>query len=102
MEEPPGGAISYRDGELYIEGVPVTALAARYGTPLYVYSLAVLSDQYRALEANLRGLAGQVIICYALKANANPALGRALAGWGAGADIVSGGELYLAQHMGFP
>ena len=92
----------YRAGILHVEDLPVTALAARYGTPLYVYSSEALEGQYRALEANLRGQARNVLICYALKANANPALGRMLAGWGAGADVVSGGEIYLAQRMGFP
>jgi diaminopimelate decarboxylase len=95
-------AAHYRAGLLHVEDLPVTALAARYGTPLYVYSSQVLQDQYRALEANLRGLAKNVLICYALKANANPTLGGMLAGWGAGADVVSGGEVYLAGRMGFP
>jgi diaminopimelate decarboxylase len=95
-------AVHYQAGILHVEGLAVTALAARYGTPLYVYSLDVLEGQYRALEANLRGLARNVLICYALKANANPTLGHLLAGWGAGADVVSGGEVYLAARMGFP
>jgi hypothetical protein len=95
-------AAHYRAGLLHVEDIPVTALAARYGTPLYVYSSQILQDQYRALEANLRGLARRVLICHALKATANPTLGRMLAGWGAGADVVSGGEVYLAGRMGFP
>ena len=95
-------AATYRDGTLYVEDLPVSALAARYGTPLYVYSAQVLEHQYQALETNLRGLARHVLVCYALKANGNPALGRLLAGRGAGADVVSGGEIYLARQMGFP
>lgn len=95
-------AATYREGILHVDDLPVTALAARYGTPLYVYSSRVLESQYQALEANLRGLARNLLVCYALKANGNPALGRMLAGWGAGADVVSGGEIYLARQMGFP
>lgn len=96
------GALEYRDGLLHIEEMPVTQLAKRYGTPLYVYSTATLRGQYRALQDNLGALASSVLICYALKANSNVVLGGLLASWGAGADVVSGGELYLAQHMGFP
>lgn len=96
------GSLSYRHGVLCIESVPVAELAARYGTPLYVYSSAVLADQYRALDESLSGLADNVLICYALKANANAVLGGMLAEWGAGADVVSGGEVYLALKMGFP
>src|SRR4051812_35046026 len=89
-------AASYRQGELYVEDVPARALAARFGTPLYVYSARVLREQYERLERSLGGLASHALICYALKANANPTLGAMLAGWGAGVDVVSGGELYLA------
>src|SRR6478672_8893016 len=95
-------ALTYHDGLLHVENVPVSALAERFGTPLYVYSEATLRGQYQALETALRGLAPNVLICYALKANANPAIGAMLAGWGAGADVVSGGEIYLARRMGFP
>jgi diaminopimelate decarboxylase len=95
-------AVGYKDGLLYVEGVPVTRLAEEFGTPLYVYSAATLRRQYSDLESTLGGLASSVTICYALKANANPAIGRMLAGLGAGADVVSGGELYLARRMGFP
>ena len=95
-------AVTYRNGQLYVEDVPVTRLAEQYGTPLYVYSATVLRQQYALLEHSMRGVAPRVLICYALKANANPTLGAMLAGWGAGADVVSGGEVYLARRMGFP
>ena len=95
-------AVQYRGGVLCIEKVSVGDLAARFGTPLYVYSASVLEGQYRKLEESLDGVARSVLICYALKANANPVLGGMLAGWGAGADVVSGGEIYLARKMGFP
>jgi diaminopimelate decarboxylase len=94
-------AAHYQSGLLYVEGLPVEKLAAEFGTPLYVYSTATIREQFRLLERNLRGLAPDVLICYALKANANMAIGKMLAAWGAGADVVSGGELYLALRMGF-
>jgi diaminopimelate decarboxylase len=87
---------------LHIEGLPVGELAARFGTPLYAYSEEVLRGQYRRLETALEGLAPRLLICFALKANANPVLGSMLATWGAGVDAVSGGEIYLARRMGFP
>lgn len=96
------GALRYYEGALHIEEVPVRVLVTEFGTPLYVYSAHVLEAQYRRLEASLQGLASSLLICYALKANANPVLGGMLASWGAGADVVSGGELYLARRMGFP
>ncbi len=96
------GALRYHSGLLHVEEVPATALAATFGTPLYVYSAHVLEAQYRRLEASLSNLSSNLLICYALKANANHVLGGMLASWGAGADVVSGGEIYLARRMGFP
>ncbi len=95
-------ALHYHVGILHIEDVPVSQLADRFGTPLYVYSGAVLQAQYDRLTDAMAGIASKVTICYALKANGNPAIGSLLAGWGAGADVVSGGEIYLARRMGFP
>ncbi|MGI8586743.1 MAG: diaminopimelate decarboxylase [Chloroflexia bacterium] len=92
----------YRAGDLYIEEVPLAALAENYGTPLYVYSRHALEAAYATLVEHLGSLGVPLIVCYALKANANPALGRLLAELGAGADVVSGGELYLARRIGFP
>jgi diaminopimelate decarboxylase len=92
----------YQDGALYAEDVPLEDLAARFGTPLYVYSRRALEDAYTALVDPLRALGLPLLVCYALKANANPTLGRLLAERGAGVDVVSGGELFLARQMGFP
>ena len=81
-------------------GVDLAALAKREGTPLYVYAAPAIRDRVRALKAALAGLdAG---ICYAVKANGNGALLRLLAEEGAGADIVSGGELQRALRAGIP
>jgi diaminopimelate decarboxylase len=92
----------YRDGQLCADGLPLETLAAQYGTPLYVYSRDVLDKSYDNLENALDTLGLPYLICYALKANSNPVLGRILAQRGAGVDVVSGGELYLARQMGFP
>ncbi|HET6260695.1 MAG TPA: diaminopimelate decarboxylase, partial [Chloroflexia bacterium] len=99
---PQASALTYKGGRLHVEEVPVEELARRFGTPLYAYSSATLRRQYACLESSMRGLAGDVLICYALKANANPEIGGLLASLGAGADVVSGGEVYLARRMGFP
>lgn len=81
-------------------GVDLAALADREGTPLYVYSPNAIRDRFRALQRALEGMdAG---ICYALKANGNRAVLELLASEGAGADIVSGGELARALRAGIP
>jgi diaminopimelate decarboxylase len=81
----------YRNGRLFCEKTPVAALAAKYGTPLYVYSRATLAGHFARLEAALRPLDHR--ICFAVKANSNLAVLRALANLGGGFDIVSAGEL---------
>ena len=80
------------------EGVDLAALAAREGTPLYVYSAPAIRSRIRALRAALAGLDSG--IRYAVKANGNLAVLRLLAAEGAGADIVSGGELMRALRAG--
>jgi diaminopimelate decarboxylase len=81
----------YRHGELFCEDVPVQNLAAKYGTPLYVYSRETVARHFRELDTALGALDHRV--CYAVKANSNLAVLRILAGLGAGFDIVSEGEL---------
>lgn len=76
----------------------LAALARRYGTPLYVYDAAVVRARYRALHA---AFTRDVLVCYALKANSSRAVAGVLAKAGAGADIVSGGELVRALRAGF-
>ncbi|MDQ3927733.1 MAG: diaminopimelate decarboxylase [Chloroflexota bacterium] len=95
-------AVAYTNGRLHVEGVPVEELTRQFGTPLYAYSSDILHRQYDRLQSSMQGLADDVLICYALKANANPTIGSLLAGMGAGADVVSGGEVYMARRMGFP
>ncbi len=88
----------YQSGELYCENVPVRRIAEEVGTPFYLYSAATLDHHYRVFEAAFDGFPH--IVCFAVKANANLAILRLFAGLGAGADIVSGGELYRALKAG--
>jgi diaminopimelate decarboxylase len=93
-------SFTYRDGELFAEDVPLAEIAARYGTPTYVYSTATLRARYRAYVEAFAGL--DPVICYALKANSNQAVIATFAREGAGADIVSLGELKRALAAGVP
>lgn len=86
-------------GRLLWEGVWLEEAAGRFGTPLYVYSRAAIEDAYRAYDRAFAEVPHRV--CYALKANSSGAILRLLAGLGAGADIVSGGELLAALRAGF-
>ncbi len=81
----------YRDGELCAEGVSLSAIAARFGTPTYVYSRAHIEAQYRAYADALSGM--EHLVCFAVKANSNLGVLNVLARLGAGFDIVSRGEL---------
>ncbi len=83
------------DGGLHVEGVALTDVATRFGTPCYVYSRAALTMAYAAYRDALQahGLAERSLICYAVKANSNLAILNLFAELGAGFDIVSGGEL---------
>jgi diaminopimelate decarboxylase len=93
-------SFSYRDGELYAEDIPIRQIAAQVGTPFYVYSAAALSEQYRRFAAAFG--VEQPLICYAVKANSNLAVVRLFATLGAGADVVSEGELRRALTAGVP
>ncbi|MCP9340699.1 diaminopimelate decarboxylase [Stutzerimonas xanthomarina] len=84
-------AFSYRDGQLFAEGVALPALAQRFGTPTYVYSRAHIEAQYRAYADALAGMPH--LVCFAVKANSNLGVLNVLARLGAGFDIVSRGEL---------
>ncbi|MDH1526034.1 diaminopimelate decarboxylase [Pseudomonas mosselii] len=84
-------AFNYRGGELFAEGVALTAIAERFGTPTYVYSRAHIEAQYRSYTDALQGV--EHLVCFAVKANSNLGVLNLLARLGAGFDIVSGGEL---------
>jgi len=91
-------AFAYRDGVLCAEDAPLTAIAEAAGTPFYCYSTAMLGGAYGAFADAFEGLS--VDIHYAMKANSNRAVVRTLAGFGAGADVVSEGEMRLALSAG--
>src|SRR5689334_6935235 len=91
---------AYRDGVLHAEAVNLTTLAETVGTPFYCYSTATLERHYRVFAdafADVRAL-----VCYAMKANSNQAVIATLARLGAGADVVSEGELKRALEAGIP
>jgi diaminopimelate decarboxylase len=90
----------YINGELHCENVPVAKIAERVGTPFYIYSHATLTQHFRTFDAAFAGYPHN--ICFAVKANGNLAILRLFAGLGAGADIVSGGELFRALKAGVP
>jgi len=89
----------YIDQTLHCEGVPLADIAREAGAPVYVYSRAALM---RNVGAYLTAAPPHTLVCYAIKANGNPAILRLLAQAGMGADVTSGGELFLARHAGFP
>jgi diaminopimelate decarboxylase len=91
---------AHRDGVLFAEDVPVPKIAAAVGTPFYCYSTATLSRHYRVFDEAFAGLPH--LIAYALKANSNQAVVATLARLGAGADVVSEGELRRGLAAGLP
>ncbi len=92
-----------KDGELTCEDVPLTTIAEAVGTPVYVYSTATLERHYTVLDGALRGAGlGDPLIAFAVKANSNVAVLRTLARLGAGADVVSEGEIRRALAAQVP
>lgn len=91
---------AYREGRLYIEDVPVEDIAQQLQTPVYCYSATALHDNFRAYSKHFRP--ENALICFAVKANSNQAIIRALGKMGAGADVVSEGELRRALLAGIP
>ena len=90
----------YRGGVLHAEAVNLSGLAGSVGTPFYCYSTATLERHYRVFTEAFKG--EKVLVCYAMKANSNQSVLRTLAKLGAGADVVSGGELKRALAAGIP
>ncbi|MBV8089555.1 MAG: diaminopimelate decarboxylase [Alphaproteobacteria bacterium] len=91
---------TYRDCELHAEKAPISQVAAAVGTPFYLYAAAAFTSGYRRFVEAF--LPQRPLICYAVKANSNLAVLRLLAGVGAGADVVSEGELRRALVAGVP
>jgi diaminopimelate decarboxylase len=90
----------YRNGVLHAEAVNLIELAQAVGTPFYCYSSATLQRHYGVFSEAFAG--EKILVCYALKANSNQSVLRTLANLGAGADVVSGGELKRALAAGIP
>ena len=90
--------LKYKNNELYIGKTALSKLAKKYGTPLYVYSKEKLTSNFKAYIDGFKDT--DSIICYALKANSNENILKLLSKLGAGADIVSGGELKKALFAG--
>jgi diaminopimelate decarboxylase len=88
----------HRGGELYAEDLPLREIAARVGTPCYVYSLATLRRHYRVFDEAFGAIPH--LVCFSVKANSNLAVLRTFAREGSGFDIVSGGELFRALRAG--
>ncbi|HFC52809.1 MAG TPA: diaminopimelate decarboxylase [Gammaproteobacteria bacterium] len=88
----------YRDGRLFAEQVDLARIAARWGTPAYIYSRATLERHWRAFDRALEG--HDHLICYAVKANSNLAILNLLARLGSGFDVVSVGELERVLQAG--
>ncbi len=90
----------YKNGELFCEEVPVKEIVSSVGTPVYIYSARTISRHFRVFDEAFSGVSH--LVCYSVKANSNVAILRLLARLGAGADIVSGGELARALKAGIP
>ena len=90
---------TYKDGVLTVDGIDLTAIAAEWGTPTYIYSAAAIEERYRHFRDNVVPPSGKVH--FAIKSNSNLAVLRLLARLGAGADIVSHGEMKRALAAGF-
>ncbi len=89
---------AYRDGVLHAEQVNLIALAESVGTPFYCYSTATLERHYKVFAGAFADV--DALVCYAMKANSNQAVIATLAKLGAGADVVSEGELLRARAAG--
>jgi len=92
------GPFHHRDGDLYAEDVPLRRIAEAVGTPCYIYSAAAITERYRRYESALSGFNARVF--YSVKANSNQAVIALLGKLGAGADVVSVGEMYRALKAG--
>src|SRR6266480_6963686 len=91
---------AYRAGVMHAEAVDLVDLAGSVGTPFYCYSTATLERHYQVFAGAFADV--RALVCYSLKANSNQAVIKTLATLGAGADVVSEGELTRARLAGIP
>ena len=90
------------DGRLRIDGVDAGSLIRQYGSPLYVLCGRRIAGNYHSLTASFESLYDDILICYAYKANSHLAVCRLLREQGAGAEVASGGELFISKKVGVP
>jgi diaminopimelate decarboxylase len=93
-------SFEYQDAQLYAENIPLEQLGEKVGTPFYCYSSGMIRERFEAYRESFDP--GRSLICYAVKANSNQAVIRLLGEMGAGADVVSAGELQRALQAGIP
>ena len=96
----PEFSFQYQKNELCVEGIQVSEIVKKYGSPLYIYSGSAIRESYQRLNSALKGLPVQ--ICYAVKANSNIHILNLLGQLGAGCDLVSYGEWYRAELAKIP
>ncbi len=89
---------SYKNGEFYVEDVPVSEIADQVGTPCYVYSYKFIEDTYNEYKEAFSEI--EPIICYSAKANSNLSILKVFSSLGCGFDIVSVGELKKVLTIG--
>ncbi|MCP4393865.1 MAG: diaminopimelate decarboxylase [Alphaproteobacteria bacterium] len=90
----------YINGILHAEGVSIADIANSVGTPFYCYSSATIERHFKVFSDAFKGM--NALVCYAVKANSNLSVLKTLANLGAGADVVSAGEMHLAVKAGIP
>lgn len=100
LTAPASTDFTYRNGELFAEGLSVSKIADRVGTPFYLYSTSAIRNTIREFKKHLSPL--DVLICFAVKSCSNLSILKLMKAEGLGADIVSGGELYRALKAGIP
>ena len=100
VKNKPRGGFAFHEGKLQCEGVGAEELVAQYGTPLYIYSESSIVSRFREFNTAFEGI--DRLIAYSVKANGNLSILQLLGREGAGADIVSGGELHRALLAGIP
>jgi diaminopimelate decarboxylase len=93
-------SFEYHDAQLYAENIPLEQLGELVGTPFYCYSSGMIRERFEAYRESFDPQ--RSLICYAVKANSNQAVIRLLGDMGAGADVVSAGELQRALQAGIP
>ena len=91
--------MKYISNELYWGKVRISDICSLVGSPFYLYNYDVIKRKFKNIENAFKNV--NHILCYALKANSNLAILNSIAQWGYGAEVVSGGELFLALRAGF-